>query len=36
MRKENILTIYTIKSLNYERYEQRFVNSKCREKTCSV
>lgn len=30
MRKENILSIYTIKSSNYERCEQRFVYSKCR------
>lgn len=35
MIKENILSIYTIKSLNYERCEQRFVYSKCRKK-CSV
>lgn len=32
MIKENIVSIYTIKSLNYERCEQRFVYSKCRKK----
>lgn len=32
MIKENMLSIYTIKSLNYERCEQRFVYSKCRKK----
>lgn len=32
MIKENMLSIYTIKSLNYERCEQRFVNYKCLEK----
>lgn len=30
--KENMLSIYAIESLNYERCEQRFVNYKCRKK----